>query len=396
MKQAVRLGGRLLQGQHPFGFAPLDKKPDQEEVDTSAHEREQAKKKASSPARKRKLPDEQRVQRHLGHARRASLAEDASRTLGAGFVRELGLGALASILCVLRCLFPVYKRLFEVGWGIQRRLPTNVLLMLAGVALCFFGGTYAAAIAAIEAFRQMGWARVRCDLAIVLREAQLIAAASEVDDEVDDDGDGRPDVADLPPAELAQRKVSLAMTTVKEPRRLQQAIGSLWAAYLAVIATLQLTFARTTALALGIVEMLRPTLVELVAPAVSAALGTSLGHWTQTLIEATFTFVAVVLAWMMQSVISALYSGMRGGRLFASALLALLEKRGLLEHLPFVTTPFDPNESHVDEVLAYSLAAAGFMFQISTGFALPFPLNLLLFPLTIVEWFLRLQITIAS
>jgi hypothetical protein len=290
----------------------------------------------------------------------------------------------------------VYKRLFEVGWGIQRRLPTNVLLMLAGVALCFFGGTYAAAIAAIEAFRQMGWARVRCDLAIVLREAQLIAAASEVDDEVDDDGDGRPDVADLPPAELAQRKVSLAMTTVKEPRRLQQAIGSLWAAYLAVIATLQLTFARTTALALGIVEMLRPTLVELVAPAVSAALGTSLGHWTQTLIEATFTFVAVVLAWMMQSVISALYSGMRGGRLFASALLALLEKRGLLEHLPFVTTPFDPNESHVDEVLAYSLAAAGFMFQISTGFALPFPLNLLLFPLTIVEWFLRLQITIAS
>jgi hypothetical protein len=39
-------------------------------------------------------------------------------------------------------------------------------------------------------------------------------------------------------------------------------------------------------------------------------------------------------------------------------------------------------------LLAYSVAALGVWFQLSLGFALPFPLNILLFPLTAVEYLL--------
>ena len=46
----------------------------------------------------------------------------------------------------------------------------------------------------------------------------------------------------------------------------------------------------------------------------------------------------------------------------------------------------------LDEVVGFIIAFQGFAFQLSNGFTLPFPWNLLMLPLTIVEWILRLQI----
>ena len=47
---------------------------------------------------------------------------------------------------------------------------------------------------------------------------------------------------------------------------------------------------------------------------------------------------------------------------------------------------------YLDEVLGYTLAAVGVYSQISSGFNIGFPLNLVFMPLTSVEWFLRYQI----
>ena len=44
----------------------------------------------------------------------------------------------------------------------------------------------------------------------------------------------------------------------------------------------------------------------------------------------------------------------------------------------------------------YGLAGFGFLFQIFNGFTLPFPLNIVFLPLTIIEWFLRFQISMES
>ena len=71
---------------------------------------------------------------------------------------------------------------------------------------------------------------------------------------------------------------------------------------------------------------------------------------------------------------------------------AFLDDLGWLARLPCVTTPFDPDESILDEAVGYLVAATGFVFQLKMGFDLIFPLNLLLLPLTLIEWFLRFQI----
>ena len=95
-------------------------------------------------------------------------------------------------------------------------------------------------------------------------------------------------------------------------------------------------------------------------------------------------------------IISAFYSGLRGGKIFATALFSLLDERGCLEWLGAEGKPFDHDESHLDELVGYTLAAVGFIWQITSGFRLPFPLNLIFLPLTIIEWFLRWQISMSA
>ena len=130
-------------------------------------------------------------------------------------------------------------------------LPKNLLLMLFGAALCYFGGAYTASIAAIEAFRTMGWERAYTDFAHLKRQAEKVQQQSEKDDEIDDDGDGVVDVAQISSAELVRRKFYLTLETIDEPHRIQSAIANVWAACLAVLATLRIQFAATTAMALG-------------------------------------------------------------------------------------------------------------------------------------------------
>lgn len=186
------------------------------------------------------------------------------------------------------------------------------------------------------------------------------------------------------------------MTTVKEPEKLQTAVGSLWAAYLAVLATLRLEFARVAALALGIAEMVKFPVVRFVSPPLSAALGPELKHWVPTLITTTINIVAVAFAWYVQKIISAFYSALRGGKMFGEALFALLDEYGLLKKLPFIKQPFDHNESYLDEIAGYLIAAAGFYTQLRYGFSLAFPLNLVFLPLSIVEWILEYQIVMGA
>ena len=53
-------------------------------------------------------------------------------------------------------------------------------------------------------------------------------------------------------------------------------------------------------------------------------------------------------------IISAVYSALRGGRMFALALVELVKEKGWSEHvekLPGVAKPFDPETTYLDEVV---------------------------------------------
>jgi len=48
----------------------------------------------------------------------------------------------------------------------------------------------------------------------------------------------------------------------------------------------------------------------------------------------------------------------------------------------------DDHETYLDEIVGFVVAALGLIFQLYYGFRVPFPFNVLLFPINIAEYFL--------
>ena len=215
----------------------------------------------------------------------------------------------------------------------------------------------------------------------------------------------------------------LTMRTIDEPELIQAAIGSIWAAILAVLATMRIQFAASTAIGLGarachstttpapdwalpshlavssrarspawspagIVDMIKFPILRMASGPLLAVLGTELKHWVTPAIEMTLTLVVVLVAFYFISLIAAIYAAIRGGRIFALGLFGLLVEqasKGVVICPGIVGTNWDPNESVLDEIVGYVIAAQGLMFQMSQGYVLTFPWNVLLLPLTIVD-----------
>ena len=69
----------------------------------------------------------------------------------AGCMQQMKPAVIVAVKAVM-FVAPYYKKAFKEGYKVYQTLPHNVLMMIFGAALCFFGGTYVASIAAIEAF----------------------------------------------------------------------------------------------------------------------------------------------------------------------------------------------------------------------------------------------------
>ena len=226
-----------------------------------------------------KLPESKRMASFID-----KLATEAEAR-GGGGVAECMKPCLLSIIGFFLAIQPWFAFVGKYGHRLWEMLPTNVALMMFGAAMCYFGGSYTASIAAIEAFRTMGYERAKTDIDKVVEQLREVEAANAADNLVDDDGDGIADVDQTPPNELMRRKMVLVMTTIDEPGRINAAIASVWAALLAVLATLRLEFAASTAIALGIVDMIKFPMLRLSTPGMLALLGPTLKHWCEPLIE---------------------------------------------------------------------------------------------------------------
>lgn len=260
-----------------------------------------------------------------------------------------------------------------------------------GLVLCFFGGTFVALFAAVEAFRKMGFQRLQVEVQYIIDQAALVEAASAADDLKDENADGIADVDQMDARQLLRQKLHVAMMSIEDPQRLEAAVSSLWAACLGALATLKLQFAQTVAYALAFAEMLKLPALRLLAPALSSLLGKELQHWVETILEVLLKAVLILTVWLVAKAQGAVYACLRGGTMFGVAFLKILEERGVLRRL--CNKPFDPESSYLDEILGFSMAALGFYWQLSSSFLVPWPMSWLLWPLTALETFLELQIS---
>ena len=133
----------------------------------------------------KRLPQSERVQRAIEAA--CTQAEDKFGEKTPAWIlwiRE----HKAIVGGVWRCVFvvgKVYVWFYTRVAMVVRALPQQAMLMLFGITLAFFGGTYVATLAAVEAFRQIGGATLYKELLYVHEQLQLVSEASREDDDED-------------------------------------------------------------------------------------------------------------------------------------------------------------------------------------------------------------------
>ncbi|GAX79931.1 hypothetical protein CEUSTIGMA_g7371.t1 [Chlamydomonas eustigma] len=269
----------------------------------------------------------------------------------------------------------------EKGWKILEPHQDSVMALVFGAILILFGGSLPLTIAAVEAFRLFGWEKSKGSLKILWEQYKIAKAASEKDDLHDDNNDGIPDVRQINAKELLSRKAGVFLK-VTDPVKLQEALAGIMAGATAVIATLRLEFVQTITLGVSLADMFTKTADKFIRPTLEKLVPLEYHKWIPMLISYSCRGVAVHIAWWCQRIISAIHSALRGSDMLLRGVFAVLNKYHI--NIPMrLTTSHDAFPAAV-----MVLGVIGFYSQLGRGFGFPFPFNILLIPLRILEFFL--------
>lgn len=121
------------------------------------------------------------------------------------FIGKAAVGVEAAI--------PVMMALYDKVMVLKKQTePYHLELLLPsfmGLIMCFFGGSYMTLIAAVEAYKMVGWESSYKCLCALYEDFNNLREANSKDDSVDADGDGVADVQQITSQELLQRKTLL-------------------------------------------------------------------------------------------------------------------------------------------------------------------------------------------
>lgn len=294
--------------------------------------------------------------------------------------------SVVALMKVLDRLSPLFIKLWEGAAKIWKRVEPykhDWAPIVLGLLLIFFGGSLPLTIAAIEAFRLTGWDKTKASVMILYQQYEIARAASKKDDQVDDNHDGIADVLQIDSKELITRKVKLFFK-VADPAKLQEGANGVMSGFAAVVAVLKLQFAQTIALGASLGDMFTRGANKVLRPTLEHLLPADMHKWIPMVLSYLCRAAAITIAWWCQRVISALHSAMRGSDYLLSGIFGLLERYN-------VKIPFEVSPNHPSISLAVGIAAT--YYQAGNWFGLPFPFNILLLPLRVVEFLLAWIVT---
>jgi len=288
---------------------------------------------------------------------------------------------VATAIVGFQIALPYVIQFITLVQGFVAKLPENVIFASVGFLICFFGGVFPATIAAFEAWSLCGGNEAIACCKAIFKELKAGQEASEQDDKKDDDNDGKADVDQLSGKALLARKADVALKTL-DPNTVSTAVSSIYTGWIGVMAALRIQFARTVTLANVVGEKMY-LVTKMAEPSIEAVVPEEYHKWVPTLLQWTCKAIAISIAWWVQRVISAIHSAIRGGLMFSKYLCEVLKEKG-------VDIPYE------EYIIGWAVAGCGLCFQIACGFGVPFPLNLILWPLNVVEWFIIYNVSSGS
>mmetsp|Transcript_56069 Transcript_56069/g.133060 ORF Transcript_56069/g.133060 Transcript_56069/m.133060 type:complete len:342 (+) Transcript_56069:23-1048(+) len=242
---------------------------------------------------------------------------------------------------------------------------------LFGLLLVFFGGRFLSTVAAVEAVRMMGFHRLwdHVQKLHINYQNGLIAARKDGDA----GAEGKPQ---------DKGKMLLVMLKSVNPEQVAEALHVVYEYLIAIVATLRFKFAAAVTLGSSIGEMFHQGVDHMVHPMLERAVPREYHKWIAPATKVACRVVAVSLALLLQRVVSAFHSSIRGAYIFVISAQKAAVKLGYLRAV--ILEEDSPGFS----VAVAGVAGLGFLNQVVYGFGLPFPFYILFFPVYVVEWLL--------
>jgi hypothetical protein len=299
---------------------------------------------------------------------------------------------IAKFLEILNFVYPFLVQAYEGAWKLYEACKPYHIDSLGpaffGFFLAFFGGHFVVLIATVEAFRTCGWDRMHSHLTVIYNDIMKVKAASAGADKKEDGLDGIPDGKQISTDDLVLRKFELFLTEV-DPTSLSGAISGLNAGFIAMLAVLRVKFAKTITLGATIGEALANNIQPFLVPPMNDLFQPKYHKWVIPCIQYSCKTIGISVAFFIQRIISAFHSAIRGGQIFTQGILQYaLFVPSLKKYLDKDNDGKPDIEPGSKPFIAISLGVSvlGFLFQLTCGFSLFFPLNILLFPFSVLEY----------
>lgn len=286
------------------------------------------------------------------------------------------------ILYLFILAFPYLRMAVNFVIDVYMMMPKHTVVMAYGLLVCFMGAHFCCLVAVIEAFKLSGAGKKMKGFFHEIWESfQKASVANEADNQVDEDGDGIADVEQISDGALFIRKVKLVMREI-DPLVLNKALTGLYQGVLSAICVVQFKFAKTITLGSSIGEFLYITVDGLTRPFFEYVLS-DYAKWVSLVINYFCKAVGSSVAWIAQFYASLVHCAISGALTFSRAFIAFLNDRGI--------TDIDTDESWIDEITGWILAAVSILFQATYGTSLMFPFNIILIPFRVIETFLKVS-----
>jgi len=307
--------------------------------------------------------------------------------------------------------------------GAAQYQPLQYSSILVGLLMVFFGGTFGATIAAAETFSHLAMKDTKEALNILYSQYKIADAAAEKDEDANPLTSNATD-AQKRDAELRRR--ALVIFKSIDPDAISKALGAMWSGLFGVVCALRVKFAHAVTLGVSIGDMTSGLFHRYGEKYLIDMFPESLHKWVPMLSRYLCRAFSVSLAWTLQVIIVAFHASLRGANMFVGGLATVLVQRGLVQQ-----KSLPPKESARWNTIVYIVAAVGFWFQakvrcfvsryvvvvytllllmfltvlfivllfflflffaIQSGFSVPFPLNLVLWPISFFEFTLKLLV----
>jgi len=310
----------------------------------------------------------------------------------AGAIRPY-LDKAAPFLVMLSTAFEVAAPYVVALWAylqyvwekLQPYHPEELFPALAGFVLVFFGGNFFTLCAAVEAYRLVGFEDTKEAIAKLVASYEVARAASAKDDELDEDGDGVADVKQMGKKDLVIRKLGVVAKAV-DPELVADALTAINTGLMAVVATLRVKFAQCVTLGVTVGGIAHNIISPRLEPVFLELAPREHRKWVGPAVKHGCALAGIAAAWSLQRTLSAFHSASRGAQFFARGTLTYLVRREYLNP----TAADETGRFFNAFVLIFGFA--GFWSQLWSGFSLPFPLNVVLLPVRVAEWALRMAV----